>query len=222
MSVTIAQIRAARGLLNWTQDDLAHHAAVSVATIRKLELGKHTGRAHTLGLIRSTFERFGIEFLGEQGLQATENIFRVSVFEGRDSISKILDDIYDTLAPTKGELLLSGLSEVQWEEDYGTELNEQVKKRIKSGIRQRFLICEGDQNFRAAPEFYRWVPEWLFAQTPYYVYANKLALISWDPPRKIVLIENKSIAETFRKQFNYNWQMGQVVSQAKPSKKNPK
>jgi transcriptional regulator with XRE-family HTH domain len=60
-----AQIRAARALLGWNQDDLAKASKVSIATIRRVEAqqGPMMGYVSTLIGIQSAFENAGIRFL---------------------------------------------------------------------------------------------------------------------------------------------------------------
>jgi transcriptional regulator with XRE-family HTH domain len=60
-----AQVRAARALIGWTQNDLAREAKVSIATIRRIESqeGSLTGYISTLIQIQSAFEQAGIRFL---------------------------------------------------------------------------------------------------------------------------------------------------------------
>ena len=60
-----AQIRAARALLGWKQDDLAKAARVGVATIRRIEgqKGPMMGYISTLTRIQSALEDAGIRFL---------------------------------------------------------------------------------------------------------------------------------------------------------------
>ena len=60
-----AQIRAARALLGWNQDDLAKASKVSIATIRRIESqeGPVMGYVSTLISIQSALEKAGIRFL---------------------------------------------------------------------------------------------------------------------------------------------------------------
>jgi DNA-binding XRE family transcriptional regulator len=66
--ITTAQIRAARGLLKWTQATLAHHAALSTVTLNMIENDATRPRETTLHAIQSALEAGGVEFLGENGL----------------------------------------------------------------------------------------------------------------------------------------------------------
>lgn len=67
--ISIRQVKAARALLSWSQDDLAAASGVSVPTIARLESadGPLGGRASTASAIRQALEDAGIEFTGHIG-----------------------------------------------------------------------------------------------------------------------------------------------------------
>ena len=65
--VTAAQCRAARGLLDWSQQYLADHAGLGIVTIRQIESGATEPRRATLTVLQQTFERAGVEFIDENG-----------------------------------------------------------------------------------------------------------------------------------------------------------
>jgi transcriptional regulator with XRE-family HTH domain len=65
--ITASQCRAARALLDWSQQDLAKQARVGVVTIRQLEAGSHEPRPATLQVVRHALERAGVEFIDENG-----------------------------------------------------------------------------------------------------------------------------------------------------------
>ena len=62
-----AQIRAARGLLKWTQATLAHRASLSTVTLNMIENETVVPRPNTLESIQRALEQSGIEFLEEGG-----------------------------------------------------------------------------------------------------------------------------------------------------------
>jgi transcriptional regulator with XRE-family HTH domain len=57
-----AQIRAARALLNWTQEALAKAAEVAVTSIRDLEAEKRPSESGTISKVRDALENAGVEF----------------------------------------------------------------------------------------------------------------------------------------------------------------
>ena len=66
--IDASQIRAARGLLNVSQADLARMASVHVATIRRLETATEVrGSAETIWKIQSALEAAGVEFIAAEG-----------------------------------------------------------------------------------------------------------------------------------------------------------
>src|SRR5262245_15297639 len=65
--VTPSQCRAARGLLNWSQQDLATQAGIGIVTVRQIESGASEPRRATVEVLRQAFERAGVEFIAENG-----------------------------------------------------------------------------------------------------------------------------------------------------------
>ena len=65
--LTSAQCRAARGLIDWSQMELAERAGVGIVTIRQLEAGNHVPRRATLDVVRRALEGGGVQFIDENG-----------------------------------------------------------------------------------------------------------------------------------------------------------
>jgi transcriptional regulator with XRE-family HTH domain len=64
-----AQIRAARALLGWRQEDLSKASGVGTATIQRIEKGDSpiSGYVSTLVRIQAAFEDAGILFIDDDG-----------------------------------------------------------------------------------------------------------------------------------------------------------
>jgi transcriptional regulator with XRE-family HTH domain len=60
--MTPAQCRAARALLDWSQQQLAVAAKIGNATIRNFEGGKSTPQNATLDVLQRALESAGVEF----------------------------------------------------------------------------------------------------------------------------------------------------------------
>jgi len=65
MSQTIvpAQIRAARSLVNWSQEELAKAAGVALTSVRDIEGEKRAADSGTVANVRRALENEGVEFL---------------------------------------------------------------------------------------------------------------------------------------------------------------
>jgi transcriptional regulator with XRE-family HTH domain len=207
---SVAQIKAARALLGWRQEDLAEKSGMSLTAINKIEREITSPRKFTLDVLAQTFERAGVEFTEGPGVRLTDNLFSLQTFTGKDAPIHLLDDVFSTLKETGGEVMLTGIEESQWDDykDY-VALHLNRMKEHKLGVRS--LLCEGDRNllpYMDVKKTYRWVPKELFAQILYYVYADKFALVLWGKPIRITVIRNHLVADTFRRQFEMNWKNG--------------
>ncbi len=65
MHLSAAQCRAARGLLNWTQKELANYSRVATKTIADFERGARIPHFRTLEALVKVFEAEGVVFLEE-------------------------------------------------------------------------------------------------------------------------------------------------------------
>ena len=66
-AVLSAQVRAARGLLGWSQDQLAEASGVPKRTLARLELDEGAPQRRTVAAIRTALEAAGVEFIAENG-----------------------------------------------------------------------------------------------------------------------------------------------------------
>jgi transcriptional regulator with XRE-family HTH domain len=69
LKVSIRQLKAARSLIGWSQEELASAAKISLPTIKRLEAveGPLGGRQTTAEKIQAALEKAGIEFIDENG-----------------------------------------------------------------------------------------------------------------------------------------------------------
>ena len=64
-----AQIRAARALLGWRQEDLSKASGVGTATVRRIESANSSATSYvsTLSRIQAAFETAGVLFIDDDG-----------------------------------------------------------------------------------------------------------------------------------------------------------
>lgn len=214
--ISIQQLKAARALLDWRQEDLAHKSGISLAAINKLEREIVSPRQFTMETLQQTFEREGVEFTEGPGVRMTSDLFRMQVLDGESAPGKLLDDIFMTLKDWPGpkEMLLSGLDESHWLPYSDTVKNHQKRMR-ENDFGWRALICDGDRHFlpyiKSPEKTYRWISRELFTQMLYYVYGNKYAMVIFEKPVRVIIIESKIVAETYRRQFEMNWKNAKII-----------
>jgi transcriptional regulator with XRE-family HTH domain len=203
--ISTRQIRAARALLDWSQGELAKKSGVSLQSISNVEKGRTDARGATSSALQSAFESYGVEFLPNDGVRMKDD--SITVLEGEDTDAMLLDDIFQTLRDRPGEeVLVGGLREADPGEPEKRAIIEKHIDRLRAaGLTERLLIEEGDTNFVAPQEWYRWVPKEYFSPTRFTLYANKLAMLYWGPPAKIIIISNPIIADSYRALFNFAW-----------------
>ncbi len=204
---TPSQIRAARGLLNWSQKDLAERAGVTEATIRNSEKDGASPNAKTLEKITQALSYENIDFIGDRGVE--ERRSDVQRYVGKDGFTAFAWDVFETAKRYGGEIVVNNVNERLFEK-WKIEDNQAYQEAMAqlSNLKCKFLVEEGDLYFIASDYAeYRWTPKDQFGNIPFYIYGNKTALISFDDDTVTVyVIENQSISDFCRKQFYLSWQ----------------
>ncbi len=93
--ITTAQIRGARGILGWSQGDLAERTDISATSIGSIENGITQARTSTLEIIQRTFEDAGIEFLASDGIRK-RTVSEIQIFFLVRHWQFSYEDIYNT------------------------------------------------------------------------------------------------------------------------------
>lgn len=66
--ISVAQVRAARGLLGWSQTHLGEAAGLSLPTVKRYETGKGANvSTDARAAIHTALEAAGVEFIAENG-----------------------------------------------------------------------------------------------------------------------------------------------------------
>jgi transcriptional regulator with XRE-family HTH domain len=203
------QIRAARALLDWSQDDLAAASGLSVATIRKLELGHISPRGETTRAIRQSFEDAGLEFVEPNGVrQRPEDI---KVYQGVEGLSAFFDDLYQSARKKGGEFLCVCASEKPYMGSCPEESRIHVERmtKIKDAISAKCILTGDDASTHCnAYSEYRWLSKHYVDSVPFYVSDDRCAFFIFesDPAPKIIMIQSPVMARAFRQQFYSMWE----------------
>ncbi len=207
--ISAAQIRAARALLDWSQDVLAEAAQLSVATIRKIELGHISPRSETTGSIIAAFENAGLEFIEPDGVRHRPEEIRV--YQGREGVKGFFDDVYETMKSKGGELVLVCHSARDYLDNVMGEYHDVHVPRmtaLRGKMTVKCILINDDGPLWAADYYeYRRISSQYVDSVPFYVYDDKYAIIfpAADASLKIIVIQSRTAAEAFRRQFDSMW-----------------
>ncbi|MFA4995197.1 MAG: helix-turn-helix transcriptional regulator [Bdellovibrionales bacterium] len=202
------QIKAARSLLDWSQEDLAAATSLSVATIRKLEAGNISPRGKTQRALQNAFENAGLEFLEPDGVRHRPEEIRV--FQDIEGVKRFYDDVYLSLSRSGGSIAtVAPDPNLLWDimGDYA-DFHRKRMETIGDIISVRCLITERVKKF-PAPSYceYRILSKSYVNPTPFYIYADKCGIrtIGSESHPKIVVIQSRLVAESFLNQFDSMW-----------------
>jgi len=203
--ITPSLSRAARGLIDWQQSELAQHAGLSLTAVKNFESGRKRVHARTFTLIQSAFESHGVEFPSSGGVRQIEDVVSVYRFTGTDFITKWNEDIYANVRHPGEEVLTASVSEAVWPDNEASRVYYEWRERLK--IDSKYLVPEGDTTFKGPLKIYRLVPPEMLGRITYGIYADRIAFVLWKK-RQVVILRSKNVVDTFRSQFHYLWRLG--------------
>lgn len=202
--ITPGQCRAARGLLNWSQPELAERCGMHKQTISNFEAGRSTPSNTSLELMTRTLENGGIEFGLNDGV-SMPSIKYVKLDQSGWFI-ELLEDVIFTLRdePIKELLIFGGDNRV-----YPDEVIEKLRDVRNAGIVIREMVCEGNTYLLGDEQFYRWIPKNKFKNFGTIIYGHKVCLDfrGWVG----LVVVNAGWAEAERGKFEMLWELGLKV-----------
>ncbi|MEM6780531.1 MAG: helix-turn-helix transcriptional regulator, partial [Pseudomonadota bacterium] len=206
MSITTAQIRGARGILDWSQADLSERTGISATSIGSIENGQSTPRASTLDAIRKAFESAGVEFIGLDGVRTKSA--DIKIWRGTEGYLQYSMDVFETLQRDDREVLQAYVDDSKYADKLEKEAYPHVE-RMESLQAKKFKILqkEGDIYF-PAKEYaeYRWIPKEQFLPVPFIVYGDKFAIQLFEPEPTIIVNSYPMVADAYRIQFEALWE----------------
>lgn len=207
--LTIDQIRAARALLDWSQQDLAEHADLSQTGIARIENGTNKPNSKTIAKIEAAFDRANIEFIGTSGLRKRTGEIRT--LSGTQGFRELMNEVYEAAKTQDAELcLFNGIPEkfIQHLEMDWYEMHAKRMANLNTNYKLKIIVKTGDANLIAS-DFaeYREFPEDQFNEQTFYCYADKLAIMSFDEQNDLTIniLSEQKTADSFKVLFNIAW-----------------
>jgi transcriptional regulator with XRE-family HTH domain len=208
--ISLEQIKAARGLLDWTQTDLAQKSSLSLTAINNLERKLVLPRMATLEAIRETFEQNGIEFTEGPGVRLRGEPFEYIKFEGADAIDRQTEDIAAHIG-TGGYIWNCSSDDANFPHYSPKAVELYLKTMREKKVDERNIMPAGNKNYVSDISTYRWLPTDSMGDMHWTVYADRVCWILWDRIPRVIIIRNATLAEGHRRQFLFLWQHAKEV-----------
>jgi len=214
--ITAAQLRAARGMLDWSRGDLAKAAKVSQETIKNIEHGIFHPQEVTESALIRAFATQSIEFVEDDGVRRSKN--KVYTYRGIRGFKDFLDDVYEAAkrlasgeAGAEKQICLSDVDDrffIKHLYDYSL-IHAKRMSELRDGVHVRILVSDfaslkiPDKDYRE----YRLETTRSEGRVPFYVYGDKLGILIFEEDKdpQIVVVSSALVAKAYRGQFNVLW-----------------
>ncbi|MFA4994309.1 MAG: helix-turn-helix transcriptional regulator [Bdellovibrionales bacterium] len=221
--ITAAQLRAARGLLDWSRSELSKASKVSQETIKNIEHGVFRPQETTEESIVNAFAIHGVEFVEDEGVRKSQN--KVHVYKGEKGFKDFLDDVYvaaqkqyDGTDGGNKQICLSNVDDrffIKHLYEYSlfhakrmVALGEKIKVRIL--VNETAALKIPGRDYRE----YRVQAGSTEGNVPFYVYGDKLGIMIFEEDKEpqIVVVSSPLVAKAYREQFNVLWKSAKPLA----------
>ncbi len=132
---------------------------------------------------------------------------RINVYRGKYCYKTLLNDIIASMKENS-EICIFGINEKEVMELEPIYLKRYFSLVRRKNISEKVIIKRGTARLQEAKTtHYKAIPADYIGKVPYFIYGNKVALLTLSEPMNCIILEDKEIAETYRKQFLVFWKM---------------
>ncbi len=126
---------------------------------------------------------------------------KVEVYKGVEGFRSVLKD----RIACGGDLYSFGVDEEMFQEKFGTIVEQFFRQEKEKGLKEYILTSDAAKFMYGEKHVeYRFIPDEFFDPTPTAIYKDRVLMIIWEPLTTI-LIQNKNLAEAYRKHFLLLW-----------------
>jgi hypothetical protein len=127
---------------------------------------------------------------------------------GDNFVEKLDEDIYAAVTTRGQEIFSCSADESQWFVPGIKETAEHYYKwRDKLGVKQLYLVPEGNTVFESPKSHYRLLPPHLIGRIAFITYADRAALVMWRK-KQVFILRGEELTSPFREQFKFLWRLG--------------
>ena len=138
--------------------------------------------------------------------ESSKQPLSVETYKGKNVVRIALRDIINTLKETGGKVLCTAVAESIPFSKYKTICDQYERDMIRYKIKERVIIKQGTKGiFQKGTSTYRRIPKKFFNQNPIQIYGNNVQIMVWGNPDYLIIMRNKGVADSYRKQFELLW-----------------
>ena len=204
--ICLEQLKAARSLLNWSQEDLAKKSGYSLATINNIERGQYEAHSATMTDIVQTFEQAGVQFIDGPGVKIDEADFRIKAYEGEQALGYLFAKIGLALKETEDECLyICGMDESLLKQKALEKDLKTLFRRLGKDVPVRILCHKNQSDALGFINFQKKIVSDAVPLIPCFLYMNRVAIVILKNPVHVTILYNESLADVYKALFKHLW-----------------
>lgn len=188
--ITPRQCRAARGLLGYTQADLAKKAGMSKTGLNNFESGKSSMKSTTQKALKKALEDSGIDFTKGEGVRLRTN--ETILLQGNGSAEALYEHILEN-AQDSLSVYHNNVEEI-----------ESVLSRLESVLPRIILSTHEQKSFGSRSNIRFLEKTSANIGNPKFIYGNFVAMVMAEG-QTIVIVVSEDTAEAELSQFDIVW-----------------
>jgi sugar-specific transcriptional regulator TrmB len=138
---------------------------------------------------------------------------KVELHKGNNVFRTMLKDITAT-AERNGTIHIFGIDEEYLQGIEPIYLQQYFRKIKNLNINEKVIIRKGSKKLSLTTTTYREIGEEFIGRTFYTVYGSRVAIFIPGNPHNLIIIDNRDVADTYRKQFDLLWGIAKVRRQS--------
>lgn len=136
----------------------------------------------------------------------SQDTLQVETYKGKNVMRIALRDIINTLKDKGGEVWCTAIDESIPMAKNRSLCEQYERDIIRYNIKERVIIKEGNKGiFSKGNSHYKRISPKYFNQNPVQIYGDTVQIIVWGNPDYVIIIRNKEVADSYRRQFELLW-----------------
>lgn len=131
----------------------------------------------------------------------------VETYKGKNIVRIALKDIINELKNKREkQVFCTAVDESLPKETQELVIDQYERDMLYYKIKEKVMIKEDSKGiFKKETSQYKKIPKKFFNENPVQIYGDNVQIIIWGNPNYLVIIRNKGVADSYRKQFELMW-----------------